>query len=73
MAKQKNYVEAHKVQTKISAMDKEENDNWMSARANKIQTAISQLKVKQNNEMLALKKRVSTSRDEQTKDRNVEQ
>ncbi len=46
MAKQKNYVEAHKVQTKITAMDKEENENWLNARANKIQTAINQLKAK---------------------------
>jgi len=45
----------------------------LNTRANKIQTAINQLKAKQANEMLALKKRISTSRDEQAKDRNVEQ
>lgn len=71
MAKQKNYVEAHKVQTKINSMDKEENESWLNARANKIQTAINQLKAKESNELVALKKRISTSRDEQTKDRTV--
>lgn len=73
MAKQKNYVEAHKVQCKINAMDKEESDNWVIMRANKIDTALSQLRAKQNNEMTALKKRISTSRDEQNKDRKFEE
>ena len=67
LAKQENYVEAHKVQVKIHAMEKQENPKFASDRQKKINNHILQFKQKQQMEMKALVQKLKMGYEEKKK------
>ena len=68
-----SYVEAHKVQQRCNAMQKEQKDAWINARNIKIEAAMNKLRQKQDTELGALQKKIKTGQDEQLKDRGIEE
>eukprot|EP01017_Pseudomicrothorax_dubius_P038211 TRINITY_DN5696_c0_g1_i3.p1 TRINITY_DN5696_c0_g1~~TRINITY_DN5696_c0_g1_i3.p1 ORF type:complete len:257 (-),score=97.21 TRINITY_DN5696_c0_g1_i3:129-899(-) len=72
MARQKDYIEAHKVQQKCLMLEQEELEKWSLVREGKIRNQITLLTNKQSQELTALRKRVSSAQEEQRKARSVE-
>jgi len=72
LAKQKDYIEAHKVQQKCNKMEKDELDRFLATRDSKIRQQRSLFLAKQENELKALQKRIATGQEEQRKSRAIE-
>eukprot|EP01017_Pseudomicrothorax_dubius_P018650 TRINITY_DN2059_c0_g1_i1.p1 TRINITY_DN2059_c0_g1~~TRINITY_DN2059_c0_g1_i1.p1 ORF type:complete len:293 (-),score=108.02 TRINITY_DN2059_c0_g1_i1:139-1017(-) len=72
LARQKDYVEAHKVQQKCLEMEREELAKWLAVRESKIRGQVQLLATKQAQEINALRKRVNTAQEEQRKARSLE-
>eukprot|EP00828_Plagiopyla_frontata_P041928 TRINITY_DN6129_c0_g1_i12.p2 TRINITY_DN6129_c0_g1~~TRINITY_DN6129_c0_g1_i12.p2 ORF type:complete len:210 (+),score=56.44 TRINITY_DN6129_c0_g1_i12:148-777(+) len=72
LAKQKDYIEAHKVQQLCLQMETEEYEKWTGQRRQKIRNQLLQLKQKQDNELNALRQRIVSGQDEQRKVRSLE-
>lgn len=72
LARQQEYLEAHKVQQKCQDMEREEQDKWDQVRDQKIRNQLNQLILKQNQELNALRKRITSAQEEQTKTRASE-
>jgi hypothetical protein len=72
LARQKEYIEAHKIQQKCTSLEREENDRWIQLRDLKIKNQRQQLEMRQSNEITALRKRIATGQDEQRKARSIE-
>lgn len=72
LARQKDYIEAHKIQQKCNQLEKDEFDRWQTLRDAKIKNQKLQLETKQINELNALRKRIATGQDEQRKARSIE-
>jgi len=72
LAKQQNYVEAHKVQSKATEMEEEELKKWNKVRAQKIAASEAQLANKHDMEAQALRKKIESGLTEQKKQRAIE-
>eukprot|EP01017_Pseudomicrothorax_dubius_P049840 TRINITY_DN9329_c0_g1_i3.p1 TRINITY_DN9329_c0_g1~~TRINITY_DN9329_c0_g1_i3.p1 ORF type:complete len:193 (-),score=76.89 TRINITY_DN9329_c0_g1_i3:140-718(-) len=72
MARQKDYIEAHKVQQRCLMLEREEQEKWSAIREGKIRNQVNLLVTKQQQELAALRQRVSSAQDEQRKARSVE-
>ncbi|CAD8133990.1 unnamed protein product [Paramecium pentaurelia] len=72
LAKQENYMEAHLIQQKILAQERDELEKWTVGRQQKIRNLISQLRQKQINELNALTQRILSGQEEQRKIRSQE-
>mmetsp|Transcript_25347 Transcript_25347/g.22386 ORF Transcript_25347/g.22386 Transcript_25347/m.22386 type:complete len:292 (+) Transcript_25347:23-898(+) len=72
LAKQKEYIEAHKVQQKCYQLEKQEADKWQNNRESKMKHQRSQLQTRQDNELNALRKRIIAGQEEQRKARSIE-
>jgi len=72
LAKQKNYQEAHDVQTRAQELEDKEAEAYGLARHKKILANESKLMTKQQNEMNALKKKLEGRMNERLKLREVE-
>mmetsp|Transcript_19807 Transcript_19807/g.22806 ORF Transcript_19807/g.22806 Transcript_19807/m.22806 type:complete len:285 (+) Transcript_19807:52-906(+) len=72
LAKQEDYIEAHKVQQKCLKMEKEEIEKWKIIRDQKIKNQRIQIEQKQQTELQALRKRIATGQEEQRKSRAAE-
>lgn len=72
LAKQQEYLEAHKVQQKCQGMEREEQEKWDVTRECKIRNQLNQLIQKQQQELNALRKRISTAQEEHLKTRATE-
>ena len=67
LAKQENYAEAHRVQLKIQALEKEENPKFATDRTKKINNLMAQMRLKQEVEMRALKQKLKLGFEEKVK------
>ena len=47
MARQEDYVAAHKVQKQVGELERKENEKWLSLRNGKIRNLLAQLQAKQ--------------------------
>lgn len=72
LAKQKEYKEAHQVQTRAQKIEKQEQEKYIEDRAVKIEIHEQKLFQKQENEMEALRKRIIAGENEQKKQRALE-
>jgi hypothetical protein len=72
LARQKEYLEAHKVQQKCFEKEREETEKWGVVREQKIKNQLNQLLQKQQQELSALRKRIASAQEEQTKTRASE-
>ncbi|CAD8049387.1 unnamed protein product [Paramecium sonneborni] len=72
LAKQENYMEAHLIQQKILAQERDELEKWTQGRQQKIRNLITQLRQKQINELNALTQRILSGQEEQRKIRSQE-
>lgn len=72
LAKQKEYKEAHQVQTRAQKTEKQEQEKYIEDRAIKIENQEQKLFQKQENEMEALRKRIIAGENEQKKQRALE-
>ena len=72
MAKQKNYKDAHQIQTKINELEKAEQNEWNIHRETSIKNQLNQLSQRHQNELNTLKKRINTGMEEMKKNRSVE-
>ncbi|KRX10293.1 hypothetical protein PPERSA_09677 [Pseudocohnilembus persalinus] len=72
LAKQQEYMEAHKVQQQILALEKDEYQKWIHQRQKKIQNLVTQLQTRQKNELNALRQRIQSGQEEQRKVRSLE-
>jgi len=72
LAKQEEYIEAHKIQQKWAKLEREENEKWRVIRDQKIRNQRAQLEQKQQVELAALRKRIATGQEEQRKCRSAE-
>mmetsp|Transcript_36636 Transcript_36636/g.42804 ORF Transcript_36636/g.42804 Transcript_36636/m.42804 type:complete len:155 (+) Transcript_36636:1-465(+) len=72
LARQEDYIDAHKVQQKCGKLEKEELEKWKLVREQKIRGQKIQLEQKQQNELAALKKKILIGQEEQQKARAVE-
>ncbi|CAD8095175.1 unnamed protein product [Paramecium primaurelia] len=73
LARQEEYLEAHKIQSRIAQLQKEEQEKWTLMRNNKIKNLLSQQKIKQNNETNVLNQRIENAQDEQRKIKKAEE
>lgn len=58
LAKQEKYIEAHKVQKQIQALERSEFEKWNHAKDGKIKNLMGQLRGKQENELGALRQKI---------------
>lgn len=72
LAKQENYAEAHKVQVKIQALEKQQNPKFANDREKKIGNLMYQYRQKQETEMKALAQKLKMLYDEKKKMYDVE-
>eukprot|EP01017_Pseudomicrothorax_dubius_P016473 TRINITY_DN186_c0_g1_i3.p1 TRINITY_DN186_c0_g1~~TRINITY_DN186_c0_g1_i3.p1 ORF type:complete len:245 (-),score=94.23 TRINITY_DN186_c0_g1_i3:362-1096(-) len=72
LARQRDYIEAHKVQQKCNMIVLEELEKWNVTRDTKIRNQINQLTIKQQQELNAFRQRVAASQDETAKTRTNE-
>eukprot|EP01017_Pseudomicrothorax_dubius_P038119 TRINITY_DN5672_c0_g1_i1.p1 TRINITY_DN5672_c0_g1~~TRINITY_DN5672_c0_g1_i1.p1 ORF type:complete len:309 (-),score=117.76 TRINITY_DN5672_c0_g1_i1:162-1088(-) len=72
LARQREYIEAHKVQQKCNSIVMEEIEKWNTIRDQKIRNQISQLVTKQSQELNAFRQRVTSNQDESNKMRTAE-
>ncbi|KAL4500586.1 hypothetical protein ABPG72_003010 [Tetrahymena utriculariae] len=72
LAKQQEYMEAHKIQQRIFQIEKEEFEKWNFQRNQKIRNIIQQMKQRQLNELNALRQRIQSGQEEQKKIRTQE-
>ncbi|CAD8075668.1 unnamed protein product [Paramecium sonneborni] len=72
LARQENYLEAHVIQSRIQAQERDEYEKWTSCRQQKIRNLITQLRQKQINELNALTQRILSGQEEQRKIRSQE-
>jgi len=72
LAKQKDYIEAHKIQQQCMKLERQEVEKWATVREQKIRNQKAQLEKKQNNELNAIKKRIVTGQEEQRKARSLD-
>eukprot|EP00825_Cyclidium_porcatum_P039713 TRINITY_DN4882_c0_g1_i1.p1 TRINITY_DN4882_c0_g1~~TRINITY_DN4882_c0_g1_i1.p1 ORF type:complete len:319 (-),score=88.16 TRINITY_DN4882_c0_g1_i1:372-1328(-) len=72
LAKQEDYIEAHKIQQRVLQIEKEEYEKWVFMRQQKIKNLIIQLKTRHNNELNALRQRIISGQEEQRKVRGQE-
>ncbi|CAD8195481.1 unnamed protein product [Paramecium pentaurelia] len=73
LARQEEYLEAHKIQSRIAQLQKEEQEKWTLMRNNKIKNLLSQQKIKQNNETNVLNQRIENAQEEQRKIKKAEE
>ena len=72
LAKQEDYLEAHKVQKQIEGMERAEFEKWNFARLNKVRNLLQQLRNKQETELSAIRQKIEQGFEEQKKIRNQE-
>mmetsp|Transcript_29230 Transcript_29230/g.76744 ORF Transcript_29230/g.76744 Transcript_29230/m.76744 type:complete len:213 (+) Transcript_29230:301-939(+) len=72
LAKQKDYGEAHKIKVKADNLEAFELEKMRNQHQMKLSTVVEKFKAKQSAEILALRKRVQTGRDEQKKQRQLD-
>lgn len=72
LAKQEDYVGAHKIQRQIGEIEKKENEKWGLLRNNKIRNLLTQLHSKQDVELSALRQKITQGFEEQKKLRQTE-
>jgi len=72
LAKQKNYSEAHKVQSKIKQIEEEESQRWMKEKAHKVTIMQTKLYKKFENEQNAFEKKVSSAFEQIRKQKALE-
>jgi len=72
LAKQKDYIEAHKIQQQCMKLERQEVEKWQSVREQKIKNQKAQLEHKQANELNAIRKRIVTGQEEQRKARSLD-
>lgn len=72
LAKQEKYIEAHKVQRQIQALERSEFEKWNHAKDGKIKNLMGQLRGKQENELGALRQKIEQGFEEQKKVRDNE-
>lgn len=72
-AKQKDYKEAHEVQTRANEMEQKERERWEVDCHKKVLSSETALMAKLNNDMNALKKRLEAQMNESLKMREQEQ
>ena len=58
LAKQENYIEAHKVQKQIQGLERTEFEKWNRIKSNKLKNLMEQLRSKQRTELNALEQKV---------------
>jgi hypothetical protein len=73
LAKQEDYVGAHKIQRQIAEIERRENEKWMVMRNSKIRNLLSQLQMKQDVELSALRQKITQGFEEQKKMRTIEE
>ena len=72
LAKQEDYLEAHKVQKQIEILERTEFEKWNFNRLNKIRNLLQQLRNKQETELSAIRQKIEQGFEEQKKIRNQE-
>ena len=72
LAKQENYLEAHKVQKQIQGLERTEFERWNRTKANKMKNLMEQLRSKQKTELNALEQKIQQGFEEQKKIRETE-
>lgn len=73
LAKQEDYISAHKIQRQIAEIERKENEKWMIMRNSKIRNLITQLQSKQDVELAALRQKITQGFEEQKKQRQMEE
>jgi hypothetical protein len=71
LAKQEDYVGAHKVQRQVAELERKENEKWLALRNGKIRNLLSQLQAKQAVELSALRQKITQGGEEQAKLRRL--
>lgn len=69
LAREENYLEAHKIQKQVQQIEKVEFEKWMVIRKKKIKNLLGQLSSKQEAEAKALRQRIEQGFEEQKKSR----
>ena len=72
LAKQKDYTEAHKMKLKSDALEAWELEKWRNLKQQEMFQREAKFKHRQQQELLALQKRIQTSREEQKKQRQMD-
>lgn len=72
LAKQKDYIEAHKIQQQCMKLERVEMEKWHNVREHKMRNQKIQLENKQTNELNAIRKRILTGQEEQRKARSLD-
>ena len=72
LAKQKDYVGAHKIKLIVDALERKERDEALNLRDLKIKNLLSHAKYKEQQEIQVLQKRRRTAKDELNKNRSIE-
>ena len=71
LAKQEDYVGAHKVQRQVAELERKENEKCQALRNGKIRNLLSQLQAKQAVELSALRQKITQGGEEQAKLRRL--
>jgi hypothetical protein len=73
LARQEDYVGAHKAQRQIAEIERKENEKWQVMRNSKIRNLFSQLQTKQEAELAVLRQKIIQGHEEQRKLRKTEE
>jgi hypothetical protein len=73
LARQEDYVGAHKVQRQIADLERRESEKWAVMRNSKIRNLLVQLQSKQEVELSALRQKITQGHEEQRKVRQQEE
>lgn len=73
LARQEDYVGAHKTQRQIADLERRENGKWAVKRSSKIRNLLAQLQGKQEVELSALRQKITQGHEEQRKLRYLEE
>ena len=72
LAKQQNYLEAHKVQKQIQGLERNQYEKWQRIKANKLKNLMEQLRSKQKTQLSALEQKIQQGFEEQKKIRETQ-
>jgi len=72
LAKQQEYMDAHKIQQRIQQIEREETEKYTLQRNNRIKNLLNLLKTRQTNEINAIRQRIISGQEEQRKIRSQE-